>query len=327
MAFVWPVVSPMAGNSLDVLQSYDFDVFAYSDDELLVFTMGIFQQMGMLGFLQIDSSRLQAFFLAVRSHYTAGNAFHNFKHGFSVLHVTYLFLQDTKAVDKLSSLDVLGLLISSLCHDIAHPGNTNQFEIDCETERALIHNDISVLENHHAYVTFSLLRDPKANLFEAFPLSDKRELRETIVTSILATDMADHSEAGKSLCLVDSIDSLDRDERKDRLFLCKVIIHSADLSGQVFKWKVARVWEELISLEFAEQARQEEKRGIEGAPFMRDLNDRARRGKLQVGFIDFVLSPWWRNIPRVFTAMQARVDELDKNRQYYEQISEGHDVT
>ena len=32
----------------------------------------------------------------------------------------------------LQPLDLLGLMVASLCHDLDHPGNTNKFEIDSE---------------------------------------------------------------------------------------------------------------------------------------------------------------------------------------------------
>lgn len=54
--------------------------------------------------------------------------------------------------------DVLGLLVGALCHDIAHPGRTNTFEINSQSKRAMVYNDVSVLENHHAHTTFQILQ-------------------------------------------------------------------------------------------------------------------------------------------------------------------------
>ena len=38
------------------------------------------------------------------------------------MHASYLMLTQTPALKALSRLDVLGLLIAALCHDIDHPG-------------------------------------------------------------------------------------------------------------------------------------------------------------------------------------------------------------
>lgn len=45
------------------------------------------------------------------------------------------------------------------------PGSTNGFQIAAQSDVALAHNDQSVLENHHAFVFFELLRDPDLNIF------------------------------------------------------------------------------------------------------------------------------------------------------------------
>ena len=92
----------------------------------------------------------RAFILSVRQNYR-DNPFHNWYHGFSCLHFAYLSLRTlTNASQFLTHLDVLAMLVAALCHDIDHPGNTNSFEINMNSELALVHNDISVLESHHA---------------------------------------------------------------------------------------------------------------------------------------------------------------------------------
>jgi len=56
-------------------------------------------------------------------------------HGFSVLHFSYLSLRLlTNSSDYLTQQDVLALMVASLCHDVAHPGNTNSFEINTASE-------------------------------------------------------------------------------------------------------------------------------------------------------------------------------------------------
>lgn len=87
---------------------------------------------------------------------------------------------------------------------------------------------------------------------------------------------------------------------QDRQFVVNVLIHSADLSGQVFPTVIAKDWEERIAREFSAQAEVEKKMDIPVAPFMQNLNDPYTRAKLQVNFIDFVLSPWWKGVARVW---------------------------
>jgi hypothetical protein len=71
------------------------------------------------------------------------------------------------------------------------------------------------------------------------------------------------------------------------------LIHSADLSGQVYSTGVARVWEDRITQEFINQADQEAKHGLPSMPFMQGLDKPMNRAKQQVSFIEFVLQPWY----------------------------------
>jgi len=45
-------------------------------------------------------------------------------HGFSVLQFTYWALKMSCATNFLTKLDVLGLLVAALCHDVDHPGRS-----------------------------------------------------------------------------------------------------------------------------------------------------------------------------------------------------------
>lgn len=119
--------------------------------------------------------------------------------------------------------DVLALLVASLCHDIDHPGNTNSFEINTvvrlhclrlcvlsffprisfsrviahttlhsfflvQSDRALLHNDISVLENHHASTCFRILRQSRCNIFQHMSKQQWRQQRACIIVRFTLSD-------------------------------------------------------------------------------------------------------------------------------------------
>jgi cAMP-specific phosphodiesterase 4/high affinity cAMP-specific and IBMX-insensitive 3',5'-cyclic phosphodiesterase 8 len=65
-----------------------------------------------------------------------------------------------------SDLQVMAGFLSSLLHDVAHPGVTNNFLVSIKHQKAIRYNDKSVLENHHCAIAFKLLLDPKNDIFE-----------------------------------------------------------------------------------------------------------------------------------------------------------------
>jgi hypothetical protein len=140
-----------------------------------------------------------------------------------------------------------------------------------------------------AFTTFEILRDPKFNVLSKLAVSQWRQVRKFIINCILNTDMLYHFEMCRKINKA-HIAELTEAKEDDRQFLCNIIIHSADLSGQVMPNSVARSWEERVSKEFDTQSGREEKEGLPVAPFMKNLNDMKVRGKCQIGFIDFVLS-------------------------------------
>lgn len=95
---------------------------------------------------------------------------------------------------KIGHLEVLILLVSSICHDLDHPGYNNIYQINARTELALRYNDISPLENHHCSVSFRVLESPECNILSSLDSSTYRTVREGIIRCILATDMARHNE-------------------------------------------------------------------------------------------------------------------------------------
>ena len=97
-----------------------------------------------------------------------------------------------------------------------------------------------------------------------------------------------------------------------------MIVHSADLSGQVFKTEIAIQWEEKISAEFNDQAIEEAQLGLPVAPFMQNLADPQHRSKLQVNFIDFVLEPWWKSLIKLYPTLKPCYINLQANKTYFQ---------
>ena len=55
--------------------------------------------------------------------------------------MAYWLLVSGGALEWLSSLDVLVLVLASLCHDVRHPGTNNVFQVNTESRLALLYND------------------------------------------------------------------------------------------------------------------------------------------------------------------------------------------
>jgi hypothetical protein len=162
----------------------------------------------------------------------------------------------------------------ALCHDIDHPGVSNEHLIKTGSGLALLYNDRAVLENHHTFTLFDLLRKPQYNILANLTASDAGECRKMMIACIMATDMKSHVALCSRLQATAFKFSdtgafpLSKDSPSDREQLLEVLVHACDLSGQTMKNELAAEWGNRVLTEFIQQAKYEEANGVPVAPFM-----------------------------------------------------------
>lgn len=158
-----------------------------------------------------------------------------------------------------------------MIHDYKHPGTTNAFQQSTASSLALRYNDQSVLEHMHLSETFLLLNNPTYNIFANSNLSplQKKELRETIITMVLATDMKHHFsgitewQAYVEVQRQKSSPHSYEATRNERLLLLKNVLHCADISNPTKPTDIYVEWANRIMREWWEQGDQEKALGLE----------------------------------------------------------------
>lgn len=127
--------------------------------------------------------------------------------------------------------DVLALVVAAIAHDVDHTGQNNAFHVSTSTELAIVYNDRSVLENHHAAQLFGLLGESSCDIFSTLSVTLRREVRDAMVAMILGTDMAVHFKNVDRLSAATSAGSFDLSNKEDRTFVLEVVLHSADIAN------------------------------------------------------------------------------------------------
>lgn len=95
--------------------------------------------------------------------------------------------------NNMTPLELLALYCSAAMHDYEHPGRNNQFLVSISSPLALLYNDKSVLENHHAAASWKLLvSDPKFNFLVDLERDEWKRFRFLCLENILATDLNRH---------------------------------------------------------------------------------------------------------------------------------------
>jgi hypothetical protein len=223
------------------------------------------------------------------------NPYHNWFHGFNVMHCAYYILASTPAGSLYNALEIFAILVAGLCHDVDHTGRTNAFEISKETDLAILYSDIAVLENHHAATAFFLLSQSNYDIFSQLSREDRKQARKIMIETILATDMSKHFPTIEELKtrFVDLDASPIGTLEDGGLKIAELIIHAADLSNPTKEYDILSRWSRAVNEEFSNQVREEEELGLPVSEFMKGAEIPKVYYKNEIGFNKFVVRPLW----------------------------------
>eukprot|EP01135_Chromosphaera_perkinsii_P005579 Nk52_evm4s353 gene=Nk52_evmTU4s353 len=275
------------------IDSWDFSVFdcaaATNGRPLFFVARAIFRKRNFISTFNLDENKLNRFLLAIEAGYVPTNPYHNSVHAADVTHSMHVLLNSKNVGEYLSIQDQFACIVACLFHDYEHPGKNNQFLIKNRSELAIRYNDRSVLENHHASASFTLLAvDDSINIFKHMPAKQYREFRELVLSLVIVTDMTMHYETiGKFKNKLNI--GFDQGNPSDMVLLMSICIKASDISNPAKKWDLCEQWANLIMEEFFRQGDAEK---LLNRPVSLMMNrEDTDIAKCQVGFIDFVITP------------------------------------
>uniref|UniRef100_A0A8D3E0Y4 Phosphodiesterase n=1 Tax=Scophthalmus maximus TaxID=52904 RepID=A0A8D3E0Y4_SCOMX len=285
----------------------------------------IFQERDLMRTFKIPTDTFVTFMLTLEGHYHSDVAYHNSLHAADVAQSTHILLS-TPALDAVfTDLEILAAIFAAAIHDVDHPGVSNQFLINTNSELALMYNDESVLENHHLAVGFKLLQEDNCDIFQNLTKKQRQTLRRVVIDMVLATDMSKHMSLLADLKTmvetkkVTSSGVLLLDNYTDRMQVLRNMVHCADLSNPTKPLDLYRQWTDRIMDEFFHQGDRERERGMEISP-MCDKHT-ASVERTQVGFIDYIVHPLWETwADLVHPDAQDILDTLEDNRNWYQSM-------
>ncbi|XP_061093408.1 cAMP-specific 3',5'-cyclic phosphodiesterase 4D-like isoform X2 [Conger conger] len=303
-----------------------FKISEYSGNRPLTVVMySIFQERDLLKSFKIPPDTFITFMMTLEDHYHADVAYHNNIHAADVVQSTHVLLSTPALEAVFTDLEILAALFASAIHDVDHPGVSNQFLINTNSELALMYNDSSVLENHHLAVGFKLLQEENCDIFQNLGKKQRQSLRKMVIDMVLATDMSKHMNLLADLKTmvetkkVTSLGVLLLDNYSDRIQVLQNMVHCADLSNPTKPLEIYRQWTDRIMGEFFTQGDRERDKGMEISPMCDKHN--ASIEKTQVGFIDYIVHPLWETwADLVHPDAQEILDTLEDNREWYQSM-------
>ncbi|XP_029470196.1 cAMP-specific 3',5'-cyclic phosphodiesterase 4C isoform X2 [Rhinatrema bivittatum] len=303
-----------------------FKIAEYSVNRPLTVTMyAIFQERDLLKTFQIPVDTFITYMMTLEDHYHSDVAYHNNIHAADVVQSTHVLLSSPALEAVFTDLEILAAIFASAIHDVDHPGVSNQFLINTNSELALMYNDSSVLENHHLAVGFKLLQEENCDIFQNLTKKQRQSLRKMVIDMVLATDMSKHMSLLADMKTmvetkkVTSLGVLLLDNYSDRIQVLQNMVHCSDLSNPTKPLELYRQWTDRIVVEFFHQGDREREKGMEISPMCDKHN--ASVEKSQVGFIDYIVHPLWETwADLVHPDAQEILDTLEDNREWYQSM-------
>ena len=315
-------------NEFELITSFDFNIFDLKkqigyNNVLPLMGYIMLKTMGLVDNKIITTKKLESFLKTMSDNYKITTLYHNSIHGADITQSIFVFFLNSnlEEIGETTVLDLLGLLLSAMGHDLGHPGLNNGFHINASTELGLTYNDKSCLENFHSSYLFNILKKDENNIFEKFSTQDYKTIRKRMISQIIATDMAYH---GETISLIRAKISAVKDQGRfifltgndktkfdEQQLLLNFLIHVADLGHNCKNFKISITWVKLLCEEFWMQGDIEREKGLP-ISFMCDRNN-VDIPTSQIGFIKGFIVTSFNCLVDMFPTLKFTVDNAEDN--------------
>jgi hypothetical protein len=297
--------APESEYDIENVLDMDFNIFEFTNlmgrkNALPVASKTIIESYQLNNFF--NNVNLDMFLQKVGEGYKRDIPYHNDLHGLDVCQTAFVYISHTNISDILflNDLDILSIFLSTLMHDLGHPGTNNAFQVNSISRMALTYNDKSVLENFHSSEAFSIINE--TNILKLSHSSDFRHLRKRMIESILSTDMIFHAkiqslvknkmqlngikEGVNQNLIINKNSNSNFDDQQE---IINFLIHTADISHNSKDFKISYKWTYYLMDEFWLQGDLERDMHLP-ISFLCDRKT-ADVPKSQIGFIKGIIIP------------------------------------
>ena len=254
----------------------------------------LFQKWFLKDVLCIEQEIAYRFFehieIVISNQNYQNNPYHNATHAADVFNSLYYFVKNSGLEKFITPHESVATLVAALGHDLGHPGLTNRYLIAAKHSLAMRYNDISVLENMHCSMIFTLITEPQCNILGNLLQDEWVFIRKLIIEMVLHTDMSRHFEIlGRFRTRFYTLNDLCMEKIDDRVFILTMGLKCADLGHSAKSFELHERWTKLVCEEFFTQGDLEKANGMPVSMYCdRETTDIS---KSQAGFIKNVCMP------------------------------------
>lgn len=169
-----------------------FDAVRWEGIGLFKVIFFIFSRFDFMQSFEISNELLFNFLNEVKLLYSQGNSVsHNFRHAVSCTQFLTYMIIESEIEKNIEKVDLLVLILASLCHDMKYDFNVNSRSIDAY--RILLKKG-SLHETKSCTFAISIMSKEKCNLLQFFQNDEKKleEIWSLFIQLVLSTDVSHH---------------------------------------------------------------------------------------------------------------------------------------
>ncbi|XP_022096548.1 cGMP-specific 3',5'-cyclic phosphodiesterase-like isoform X3 [Acanthaster planci] len=302
------------------LHNFTFNDFSLEEDETLQASICMFEECNLINKFHIPYDVLCRWLLSVRKNYRPV-IYHNWRHAFNVAQTMFAMFKSGGMGQVMSDLESFALLVACLCHDLDHRGTNNAFQLKTASALSQLYST-STMEHHHFDHCIMILNSEGNNIFQFLSPEDYRELIRMLESAILSTDLALYFKKRNDFFKLVEQGVKDWHNPRHRDLLRGMMMTACDVSAITKPWEVQRRVAELVASEFFEQGDMEREQLKEEPIAMMDRKKKSELPKMQVGFIDAICMPVYKNLASMQPQLAPLYQGMQQNRSQWQQLAD-----
>uniref|UniRef100_K1QIC6 Phosphodiesterase n=1 Tax=Magallana gigas TaxID=29159 RepID=K1QIC6_MAGGI len=305
------------------LYTFEFNDIPLDELETVKCTITMFQEANLLAEFKIPLEVMCRWTLSVKKNYRPVT-YHNWRHAFNVTQTMFTILYTGGLIKKFEGLEVLGLLVACLCHDLDHRGTNNAFQVKVASPLAMLYST-SVMEHHHFDHCIMILNSEGNNIFQSLSPAQYRNIIKMLEHAILSTDLALYfKKRGDFQKLVQEGETEYIEPYKKDL-LKAMMMTACDVAAITKPWEIQEKVAQLVANEFFEQGDKERTELGETPMAMMDREKKDELPKMQVGFIDAICLPIYKMFAEMNQSLRPLYDGVMDNKKHWQELAEVHE--
>ncbi|KAL7644923.1 UNVERIFIED_CONTAM: hypothetical protein RMT77_004740 [Armadillidium vulgare] len=234
------------------LGSLSFDDFFLSQDEMVLASVRMFRDLGLVSRLRINHQMLLRWLITVKRNYR-NVQYHNWRHAFNVAHVMFSILTTCEMRCHLTDLETLAMFVGCLCHDLDHRGTNNAFQEKTGSALALLYGTQNTMEHHHFNHAVMILNSEGHNILSYLSSNEYSQVMTILRESILATDLTIYFQVRERFFPIVENGEFSWEIESHREMIRSLMMTACDLGAATKPWDIQRRVAEKVTSEFFEQ--------------------------------------------------------------------------